>query len=224
MRRLPLALATVALALLAPAPALAATSFVTVGDDFFSPAQLDIAENDTVSWEWTGTVFHNLTFRSGPAEMRPVSDRVGGIAAKTFNEPGTYSYLCTNHPDTMRGTIRVAGEGADRPAGDTTKPRIRGLRADPARFCLPGVRRCRTPGTHLRFRLSEDATVLVRIKKARGPGVVKRFQRGLKAGRRSIRFSGRGLALGRYRAVLVARDNARNLSQRAVVGFRAVGP
>jgi plastocyanin len=222
MRRLPLPVATVALALLAPAPALAATSFVTVGDDFFSPAQLDIAENDTVSWEWTGTVFHNLTFRSGPTEMRRVSDRVAGIAAKTFNEPGTYRYLCTNHPDTMRGTIRVAGEGGTRPPRDTTRPRIRALRADPARFCLPGVRRCRAPGTRLRFRLSEDATVLVRIKKGRG--TVRRFQRGRKAGRRAISFSGRGLALGRYRAVLVARDNARNLSRRAVVRFRAVGP
>jgi hypothetical protein len=80
------------------------------------------------------------------------------------------------------------------------------------------------PGTRFRFRLSEDATVLVQIRRARGPGVVKRFQRGLKAGSRSIRFSGRGLPLGRYRAVLVARDNARNLSQRAVVRFRAVGP
>jgi hypothetical protein len=69
----------------------------------------------------------------------------------------------------------VAGEGAFRPPDDTTK------------------RRCATPGTHLGFRLSEDATVLVQIKRAQGPGVVKRFQRGLKAGRHAVRFSGAGL-------------------------------
>lgn len=224
MRCLPPALATLALVLLAPAPALAATSFVTVGDTFFSPAQLDIAEDDTVSWEWTGELGHNVTFFSGPDDVTPSPTRVAGISARSFNDPGTYRYHCTVHPDVMNGTIRVAGDGAPRPRGDTTKPRIRGLVADPARFCLPGVRRCSAPGTRFRFRLSEDATVLVQIRRASGPGVVKRFQRGLKAGRRSIRFSGRGLALGRYRAVLVARDNARNRSERAVVRFRIVGP
>ena len=37
----------------------------------------------------------------------------------------------------------------------------------------------RAPGTRLRFRLSEDATVLVE----KGGGTVRRFQRGRKAGR-----------------------------------------
>ena len=90
----------------------------------------------------------------------------------------------------------------------------------------------RKPGTRIRLRLSEPATVTVRVAlrrrdRFRRAGV---FTRRLRAGRRSIAFrgrldQGRGLAAlppGRYRFALRARDEAGNDSPFVFRRFRVV--
>lgn len=98
-----------------------------------------------------------------------------------------------------------------------------------------GVRRrraARKPGTRIRLRLSEPATVTVRVALRRRT-VFRRagvFTRRLRAGRRSIVFRGRldqghGLAAlppGRYRFALRARDASGNDSARVFRRFRVV--
>lgn len=80
---------------------------VTTPGTSFSPANVTIATGGTVTWQFTGSSRHNVTF-SGTAPTGgniPDTD-VGGSAARTFTAPGTYSYTCTRHSG-MNGTVVV---------------------------------------------------------------------------------------------------------------------
>ncbi|HEX6036724.1 Ig-like domain-containing protein [Longimicrobium sp.] len=88
-----------------PGAPLAAT--VTTPGTSFSPATVTIAAGGTVTWQFTGSSRHNVTF-SGTAPTGgniPDTD-VGGSAARTFTTAGTYSYACTRHSG-MNGTVVV---------------------------------------------------------------------------------------------------------------------
>lgn len=101
-----------ALVLLAPS-AWAATHIVTVGDNFFSPANLTIQVGDTVEWRnATGGMSHNVTANNRSfASVTATSFTF----TQTFNTAGTVNYLCTIHPDTMNGVITVQGGPAPAP-------------------------------------------------------------------------------------------------------------
>ena len=130
-----------------------------------------------------------------------------------------------------------AGGPSTTPAGttDSIAPALSGLVASPARFA---VGRRATPvsarvarGTRFRFRLSEDASVRIRILR-RVPGTRNRFRkvgtlrRQLTSGSRNVRFSGRlggkALRAGRYRAVAIATDASGNRSRPIRASFRVV--
>jgi plastocyanin len=56
---------------------------------------------------------HNFTLTSGPAvEQRLFQSRSFGVGLHTFDLPalpaGTYTFICTLHPDTMHGTVEVS--------------------------------------------------------------------------------------------------------------------
>jgi plastocyanin len=56
---------------------------------------------------------HNFTITSGPAvEQRLFQSRTFGVGLHTFDLPalpaGTYTFICTLHPDTMHGTVEVS--------------------------------------------------------------------------------------------------------------------
>ncbi len=100
------------------------------------------------------------------------------------------------------------------------------------RHAAKRARRARKPGTRIRLRLSERATITVRVA-LRRRSVFRRagfFTRRLRAGRRSIVFRGRldqGYGLrrlppGRYRFALRARDAAGNDSAWVYRRFRVV--
>jgi hypothetical protein len=87
----------------------------------------------------------------------------------------------------------------------------------------------RTPrGTTFRFRLSERATARIKLQRKRGRKwkTVGTLRRRAAAGRKRVPFSGRlrrkALAPGRYRAVLVAVDAAKNRSKPRRLSFRVV--
>jgi plastocyanin len=71
----------------------------------FDPAEVTVAVGDTVTWTNNDSVAHDVTadsFSSGEA---------GGMAAgdtfeHTFDEAGTFEYVCTVHPG-MDGTVVV---------------------------------------------------------------------------------------------------------------------
>ena len=119
---------------------------------------------------------------------------------------------------------------------DRTRPVLSRLRMRFRRFA---VGRARTPvvaqrlrrGSAFRFRLSERATVKIRIDRKlrrRGRTVHKKVKvltrRGLRVGARRVKFSGRirrrALRPGAYRATLTAIDPSRNRSSKRTTTFR----
>ncbi|MFQ5524360.1 MAG: plastocyanin/azurin family copper-binding protein [Acidimicrobiia bacterium] len=89
-------------------PALAATKTVKLTtDNKFSPASLSISVGDTVQFDWEGG-FHDVTFADGVKSGSPTAD-TGVLFSRTFNEAGTFNYVCTVHEALgMKGTITVA--------------------------------------------------------------------------------------------------------------------
>ena len=75
-----------------------------MGDLFFSPASVSIAVGDTVTWHNTGQAPHNATGNNGTFSTGTIDP--GSSASHTFNSAGTFSYICTIHPN-MTGTVRV---------------------------------------------------------------------------------------------------------------------
>ena len=75
---------------------------VAVADNSFSPATIEVAVGDTVTFENEGQIPHTVTgddFDSG--SMDP-----GGTFTFTASEAGSFSYVCTFHPG-MQGKIEV---------------------------------------------------------------------------------------------------------------------
>jgi len=80
---------------------------VSVQDDYFSPAQLTVSINSTVTFVWGGARTHNVTYVAGPTPLPPNSSTVAsGIFLTSFTMAGTYDYLCTLHPG-MDGRVIV---------------------------------------------------------------------------------------------------------------------
>jgi plastocyanin len=75
---------------------------VAVADNSFSPATIEVAVGDTVTFENEGQVAHTVTgddFDSG--SLAP-----GDTFTFTASEAGTFSYVCTFHAG-MQGKIAV---------------------------------------------------------------------------------------------------------------------
>jgi LPXTG-motif cell wall-anchored protein len=81
-----------------------ASASVTMGDFFFQASSVTIAVGDTVTWTNSGQAPHNATADDGSFKTPTLNN--GQSASHTFNQPGTFSYICTIHPN-MHGTIRV---------------------------------------------------------------------------------------------------------------------
>jgi len=75
-----------------------------MGDLFFSPSSVTIAVGDTVTWRNTGQAPHNAAADDGSFKTRDLNN--GQSASETFDQAGTFSYICTIHPQ-MKGTVRV---------------------------------------------------------------------------------------------------------------------
>jgi plastocyanin len=92
----------------------AASASVNAGDFFFSPASVTIAVGDTVTWHNSGQAPHNATGNGGSFSTGTINP--GGNASHTFNSAGTFSYICTIHPQ-MKGTIRVSSSSGGGTSG-----------------------------------------------------------------------------------------------------------
>jgi plastocyanin len=89
-----------------PDPEASATKRVRVGDFFFRSRSITIRRGDTVRWVWVGREPHNVTVTRGPREFRS-STKTDGAYRKRLRRRGTYRYICTVHPDDMRGRVVV---------------------------------------------------------------------------------------------------------------------
>jgi plastocyanin len=72
----------------------------------FESAKLTVAAGTAVTWDNAGETIHTVKGRG--FFSRAIDP--GGTYEHRFSDPGTYRYLCTLHPTTMRGTISVRGE------------------------------------------------------------------------------------------------------------------
>lgn len=92
----------------------AASGSVTIADFQFTPAQITIDQGDTVTWKNNGPSAHSATAPDGSFDTGIFS--AGESRSHTFSEAGTFSYICTPHPN-MHGTIVVRGaqSGGDTP-------------------------------------------------------------------------------------------------------------
>ena len=82
------------------------TTDVTVGDDFFNPASIQVSPGAMVRWTWSSNRVHNVTF-ADPA-INDSGSQGGGIHETAMPmATGDYAYLCTIHPSTMQGSVTV---------------------------------------------------------------------------------------------------------------------
>ncbi len=208
----------------------------------FTPSEVRIAVGDSVTWTFDNpTQPHNVLARPNSPKTWSTGDTgatvdhpdVGPIE---FTEAGTYTFYCQAHaaPDGggMGGTV-IVGDGGEptpdpspspspspspvpQPGGDdhTATPAPTGSGADSvkpavARVKLKALRRA----VRVRFRLSEPATVTVRVKKRRS--VLKTARVQARAGTRSVTLRSARLKKGRYTVEIEARDAFGNRSSLA---------
>jgi Cupredoxin-like domain len=77
---------------------------VTIEDIAFVPEVIKVEAGDTVTWIWNdGAVAHDVAGDDFRSEV--MSE---GTFSYRFDEPGSYDYVSTLHPN-MTGTIEVTG-------------------------------------------------------------------------------------------------------------------
>ena len=100
----PLLLApTLALALIASSPALAATIEVTIDKLVFSPVSVQAKVGDTIEWTNNDVIAHTATVKGGWDVMIPAKSK-GKV---TLKAAGAVDYFCRFHPN-MKGHVNVA--------------------------------------------------------------------------------------------------------------------
>ncbi len=78
------------------------TNQISIGDDFFSPPNIQVAVGTPVTWTWnSGGDLHNVTFSDTAS-----GDRGTGTFTRTFNTAGTFAFHCTLHSG-MTGSVLV---------------------------------------------------------------------------------------------------------------------
>lgn len=87
-----------------PRAVAAASGSVQMRDFRFAPSTISVNVGDSVTWVHAGEEPHNAV---GDSFSTPLLDP-GETASKSFSSAGTFSYICTVHPQ-MKGTVKVVG-------------------------------------------------------------------------------------------------------------------
>ncbi|HEX8052353.1 MAG TPA: plastocyanin/azurin family copper-binding protein [Thermoleophilaceae bacterium] len=209
MRRLAIALP---LALLLCSPAMAADQSVSAtNSNTFTPSTVTVNPNDTVTWTNQGG-FHNVVFDDGSFTDPAQPSFSMWTVQRKFPTAGSFKYHCGYHGTSMSGTV-VVQAAQQPPAGgqpDTTPPDIDDLKLVPATFCNKKTSKCKRVGTLIRFTLDEDAKISGRVVNRKTGKKAGSVTISASAGANEFDYSGKGLALGRYRLELTPRDAAGN--------------
>jgi plastocyanin len=94
----------------APAPSGDATRSekVEIVDFAYDPDPVTIEEGGKVIWQNEDSAPHTATADDGSFDTGTLEE--GKLGSETFKEAGTYSYICSIHPD-MTGTVEVVAAG-----------------------------------------------------------------------------------------------------------------
>jgi plastocyanin len=225
----------------------AAPATVTVDKNAFGPSAVSIDVGESVTWNFKEPS-HNVKGQGGISGNNSFGT---GTYTKTFDAAGTFSYYCEAHPD-MKGSVTVAaapapqgpdpaaapGAGAGAGATGGESPTAAAAAAAPAAWTFPSSEDRRSPAVRslratmrrgakrpvLSMRLSEDATIVVGIRRVLSARTASAGAKTLRLeGRRGAnRFSLRAgkLRKGRYRLRLVAIDGSGNESAIRTVTLR----
>lgn len=87
-----------------PATNPARTATISIANFAFTPPELTIAVGDTVTWSNDDGAPHGLAYKDGARGVNPLLP--GAKFARTFDQAGTYDYICAVHPY-MSGKIIV---------------------------------------------------------------------------------------------------------------------
>jgi plastocyanin len=109
-----LVIAAAGVALVLPSAAASAQdaggASVSVLDNLFSPASLQLAAGDTLTWSFDGAAAHTVTADGGAFDSGTLNQ--GDGFSMMFDTPGTYAYYCNFHGAPggvgMSGTITVS--------------------------------------------------------------------------------------------------------------------
>lgn len=195
-------------------------------------ANVTIAPGESVTWHFDGsTMGHNAAdSEHGMSPEWAVPDHfvfvTSGDYPHQFTSEGTYDFFCEAHQQ-MKGTVTVGTPPdedpppdddppssppptggthpttpAPTPEPDSVKPKVRSVK-------LKALRRA----VRVRFRLSEPATVTVKVKRGRKVVKAKRVQAG--KGLHSVTVRSKKLKKGRYTVEILARDASGNRSRLA---------
>src|SRR3954453_12174020 len=104
-RLIALLVAVAAVAAAVAVPAFAATKTVKVGPQrSFGPKSLSIHSGDTVRFQWTGSLPHNVIITKGPKRGTIAGVRTKGVVRKKFNKRGNFKMVCQIQP---RRTVKA---------------------------------------------------------------------------------------------------------------------
>ena len=98
----------------ATAPVPKGSAAVQMRDFSFSPASVTVNVGDSVTWSNTGAEDHDAASSGFSTGTVPP----GGSATETFSSAGTFSYVCSFHPQ-MKGTVNVVGTTGPGNEGET---------------------------------------------------------------------------------------------------------
>ncbi|MET0305020.1 MAG: cupredoxin family copper-binding protein [Solirubrobacterales bacterium] len=94
----------------APAPSgdAARSEKVEIVDFAYDPDPVTIEEGGKVIWQNEDSAPHTATADDGSFDTGTLEE--GKLKSETFKEAGSYSYICSIHPD-MHGTVEVVAAG-----------------------------------------------------------------------------------------------------------------
>lgn len=98
------------------AGAAAKDATVTMADTAFAPASVSVTPGSTITWTNEDTLPHTVSFGDGGPESEVIEP--GGTFAATFEEAGSYAYVCTLHPG-MAGVVEVTDAAAAAPGSSS---------------------------------------------------------------------------------------------------------
>lgn len=81
---------------------------VVLRDIAYKPKRLTVEAGTTVTWKFEDQGIPHDVKAEDDSFASEVMD--SGTFEHTFDEPGTYDYLCSLHPAQMKGTIEVTPE------------------------------------------------------------------------------------------------------------------
>ena len=76
------------------------------GPNRFSATSVTINQGETVTWK-NGGGNHNVQFNDGTYEMPANPSTSSWTVSRTFNTPGTFTYVCRQHAPGMAGSVIV---------------------------------------------------------------------------------------------------------------------